>query len=66
MECTLKKVEQKQLPAGATALLILPLGGGQLAGDGVIARYFARVAGTLPGPAQCALPTPCTSHQVRC
>ena len=43
-EVVLKKVEDKQLAAtGGRPMLLLPLGGGLLAGDLVIARYFARL-----------------------
>ena len=36
-------MEAKQLPAGTTALLLLPLGQGRLTGAQTIARYFARL-----------------------
>ena len=48
-EIVLKKVEAKQLGAGAAAQLILPLGGGSYSGESVIARFFAR-CGPKDGP----------------
>ena len=52
-EVALKKVEAKQLPAGASAYLLLPLGAGSFAGEYVVARYFARLGPPAPaaGPA---------------
>ena len=43
IELVLKRVEPSQLPGG-DAELVLPLGGGRLSGEHVIARYLARAA----------------------
>ena len=43
VETVLKKVEAKQLPAGVTSMLVLPLGQGKLSGGLTVARYFARL-----------------------
>ena len=43
IELVLKRVEPTELPGG-DALLVLPMGGGKLSGEDVIARYLARAA----------------------
>ena len=43
IELVLKRVEPSELPGG-DALLVLPMGGGKLSGEEVIARYLARAA----------------------
>ena len=43
IELVLKRVEPSELPGG-DALLVLPMGGGKLSGEDVIARYLARAA----------------------
>ena len=47
-DVTLKRVERKQLPPFASAMLLLPQGKGRLLGADTVARYFARTA--LPAP----------------
>ena len=42
-ELVLKRVDAAQLPAGATCVLVFPMGRGKLHGESAIARYFARV-----------------------
>ena len=49
-EVVLRRVEAKQLPPGASALLVLPMGRGRLAGEGVVARHFARVGEAASSP----------------
>ena len=43
IELVLKRVEPSELPGG-DALLVLPMGGGKISGEDVIARYLARAA----------------------